>query len=1055
MLKSVYHLSAGRPLQLLLKDNLPNMTIVDLSQQDDVSIHESISQWMQTEKAAGIDTSQELWRTTVHLLPGDRFAFGMCVHHALWDGWSLESFVTELYSTYAQLRERGGVSAYEALPSYNQFIALEQAAIASPKQQSYWMDKLAEANLPWWAGREKSPSANISCDISEATSQRLTALAASLGVQEKSLWCSVYLILLALLDGSDKVAGCIATQGRPEIPGGDKMVGVFLNALPLCVAMKGERWADFIQATDSELRGQHAFRHYPLAEMQRASGLDFSGALFNYTNWHVYYEGVQQEGSEEISHELAHEDGLNDTSGDAQVPLKLGGFSDTNYLLLLDAFKDEKTQRFGVNISIDTMAFDESLRQRIEGYITNIIHQIEFNTNSLIDKSDLLGAEEIKQLLANSNDKAQSYPVDKCIHELFELQVEKNPDATALVYENEQLSYDELNRRSNQLAHYLISQGVGPEVRVGICVDRSIEMLVGILGILKSGGAYVPIDPNYPIERIAFQLEDSGAEIVLSQSNLATQLSAVCSANNLPLIWLDRECDACGNNNILSDQPVTNIDKEQIKLTPASLAYVIYTSGSTGTPKGVLIEHCNITRLFYATASDFNFGQNDVWTLFHSYAFDFSVWEIWGALSYGGSLVIVPSDVTRSPVDFYKLLVSEGVTILNQTPTMFNQLISVDANKQEALSLRTVIFGGEALELQHLKPWFELHDDEEIQLVNMYGITETTVHVTYRRLYQADLKATSGSIIGKPLADLELYLLDNGLSLVPSGVSAEIFVGGAGVARGYLNREDLTNSRFIDNPFKSGERLYRTGDLGRYLPNGDLEYMGRIDNQVKIRGFRIELGEIEGILQQHSQVKDVVVLAKEDEPGNKRLVAYIVKKQNKDHLDSVGTESGEFVDSTVLTSELRISAQTKLPAYMVPSAIVLLDAMPLTSNGKADHKALLIHELSGQQCEYIAPTNEIEQKLCQHWPTLFKVERVGIHDNFWTLGGHSLLAIRLSNFIQQEFDVELSMKSMFENQNIEEFADLIVMEKEFDYMKLKESEFLSTESDENIEEGSF
>ena len=1055
MLKSVYHLSAGRPLQLLLKDNLPNMTIVDLSQQDDVSIHESISQWMQTEKAAGIDTSQELWRTTVHLLPGDRFAFGMCVHHALWDGWSLESFVTELYSTYAQLRERGGVSAYEALPSYNQFIALEQAAIASPKQQSYWMDKLAEANLPWWAGREKSPSANISCDISEATSQRLTALAASLGVQEKSLWCSVYLILLALLDGSDKVAGCIATQGRPEIPGGDKMVGVFLNALPLCVAMKGERWADFIQATDSELRGQHAFRHYPLAEMQRASGLDFSGALFNYTNWHVYYEGVQQEGSEEISHELAHEDGLNDTSGDAQVPLKLGGFSDTNYLLLLDAFKDEKTQRFGVNISIDTMAFDESLRQRIEGYVTNIIHQIEFNTNSLIDKSDLLGAEEIKQLLANSNDKAQSYPVDKCIHELFELQVEKNPDATALVYENEQLSYDELNRRSNQLAHYLISQGVGPDVRVGICVERSIEMLVGILGILKSGGAYVPIDPNYPIERIAFQLEDSGAEIVLSQSNLATQLSAVCSANNLPLIWLDRECDACGNNNILSDQPVTNIDKEQIKLTPASLAYVIYTSGSTGTPKGVLIEHCNITRLFYATASDFNFGQNDVWTLFHSYAFDFSVWEIWGALSYGGSLVIVPSDVTRSPVDFYKLLVSEGVTILNQTPTMFNQLISVDANKQEALSLRTVIFGGEALELQHLKPWFELHDDEEIQLVNMYGITETTVHVTYRRLYQADLKATSGSIIGKPLADLELYLLDNGLSLVPSGVSAEIFVGGAGVARGYLNREDLTNSRFIDNPFKSGERLYRTGDLGRYLPNGDLEYMGRIDNQVKIRGFRIELGEIEGILQQHSQVKDVVVLAKEDEPGNKRLVAYIVKKQNKDHLDSVGTESGEFVDSTVLTSELRISAQTKLPAYMVPSAIVLLDAMPLTSNGKADHKALLIHELSGQQCEYIAPTNEIEQKLCQHWQTLFKVERVGIHDNFWTLGGHSLLAIRLSNFIQQEFDVELSMKSMFENQNIEEFADLIVMEKEFDYMKLKESEFLSTESDENIEEGSF
>ncbi len=469
---------------------------------------------------------------------------------------------------------------------------------------------------------------------------------------------------------------------------------------------------------------------------------------------------------------------------------------------------------------------------------------------------------EQQQLLIEWNNTHADYPSDKCIHQLFEEQVKRTPNAVAVVFDNQQLTYYELNCRANQLAHYLHSLGVKPDTLVGLCVERSLAAIVGVLGILKAGSAYVPIDPEYPTERLRFMLEDAQVKVLLTQQQLVESIPQ----HQAHLVCLDSDWEKIAQECELNSENTA---------APDNLAYVIYTSGSTGKPKGVLVNHSNVVRLFAATNAWYNFNSQDVWTLFHSYAFDFSVWEIWGALLYGGRLVVVPYLVTRSPESFYELLCQEKVTVLNQTPSAFRQLIQAEQAISYAgrnaiatagdLNLRLVIFGGEALELKSLQPWFERHGDQMPQLVNMYGITETTVHVTYRPLGKTDLYGTA-SVIGRPIPDLEVYVLDEYFQPVPIGVPGEMYVGGAGVAHGYLNRPELTEQRFISHPFSNNlqERLYKTGDLARYLPSGELEYLGRIDNQVKIRGFRIELGEIEALMSQHPAIWACGVVRSED-----------------------------------------------------------------------------------------------------------------------------------------------------------------------------------------------
>jgi amino acid adenylation domain-containing protein len=535
-------------------------------------------------------------------------------------------------------------------------------------------------------------------------------------------------------------------------------------------------------------------------------------------------------------------------------------------------------------------------------------------------------------------------------------------------------------------------------------------MIVGILGILKAGGAYVPLDPEYPQERLNFMLEDSQVKVLVTQAKLVESIPQ----HQAQLICLDTDWEKIAQN-------ITSNPESGVK--PDNLTYIIYTSGSTGKPKGVLVNHANVVRLFAATDSWYHFNSQDVWTLFHSYAFDFSVWEMWGALLYGGRLVIVPYLVTRSPELFYELLCQEKVTILNQTPTAFRQLIQAEESLKgdispllkevrgdrssptdNDLSLRLIIFGGESLEINSLQPWFDRHGDQLPQLVNMYGITETTVHVTYRPLSMADVNSTA-SVIGRPLPDLQVYLLDQYLQPVPVGVPGEMYVGGAGVAKGYLNRPELTTERFISSPFEHSNKLYKTGDLARYWPNGELEYLGRIDNQVKIRGFRIELGEIEALLASHPQIWETVVLVWDDTAGDKRLVAYIVPQP----------------EITIIIDEIRQFLKAKLPDYMVPNAFVILEALPLTTNGKIDRRALPPPNLDISD-KYVAPSTPIEEILVNIWSEVLKVEKVGINDNFFELGGHSLLATQLVAQIRDRLKIELPLRQLFNTATLAELA---------------------------------
>ncbi|RFP60289.1 amino acid adenylation domain-containing protein, partial [Luteimonas weifangensis] len=568
---------------------------------------------------------------------------------------------------------------------------------------------------------------------------------------------------------------------------------------------------------------------------------------------------------------------------------------------------------------------------------------------------------------------------EHCVPQRIERHAAGTPDAIAVTCEGASLSYRELNQRANQVAHRLRALGVGPETLVAIGLERSLEMVVGLLGILKAGGAYLPLDAAYPRERLQFMFEDARPAVVLTSSQQRDALPAYDG----PTLLLDAGWAEFAAQPVHDPEPLAQ---------PEHLAYVIYTSGSTGQPKGCQVTHANLARLFTATADWFDFGPADVWTFFHSHAFDFSVWEIWGALVHGGRVVVVPYLVSRSPELLHALLLRECVTVLNQTPTAFRGLIHADlaaGTDPAALSLRYVIFGGEALELQMLRPWFERHGDRQPQLINMYGITETTVHVTYRPIVRADLERNAGSVIGRPIPDLRVFVLDPDRVPVAVGEVGEIHVGGAGVCRGYLNRPELNAERFLDWQAPDGERLrlYKSGDLARALDDGDLEHLGRIDHQVKIRGFRIETGEIESVLVRHPAVRACAVIARADGPGGEAwLVAYVVP-------------DGEPATHAALRAHLAAA----LPDYMLPGAFVDLQALPLTENGKLDRRALPapVRERPQLAGAYEPPVGALEQSLCTLFAGLLGIDRVGRHDNFFELGGDSLLAVRLMEQLRQ------------------------------------------------------
>ena len=814
-------------------------------------------------------------------------------------------------------------------------------------------------------------------DLEANLNQRIRACAKLIGVSAASIFHLAWAQVLSLISAKETVVFGTVLFGRTQnVADADRMLGMFINTLPVRFDVNAITVTTGVRKMHQLLADLMRHEHASLSLAQRCSAVPppapLFSALLNYRHSTAAVNDVS-----ETTASLWKSMGIEVLNEDER----------TNYPLTLSI--DDYGTAFGLTMQVQSPIEPQRIMRYMQTALTGLVDALTANPQKAVCTINVLPESEQEQLLVEWNRIKTDCLQDQCIHELFEQQVRKNSNAIAVVFEDRQLTYSELNAHANQIAHSLRAKGICSEVLVGLFLPRSVEMIIGILGVLKAGGAYLPIDPSYPQERIAFMIDDAKPQVIVTQSEFMELLPDAPEKLSL-------------DHNLAAETDY--FDSNPISTAAANnLAYVIYTSGSTGRPKGVMVTHHNVRRLFAITEQEYHFNNEDVWTLFHSYAFDFSVWEIWGALLYGGRLIVVPDRIKHSPEAFHQLLQQQGVTVLNQTPTSFYQLDHVDkyALMQIPLALRLIIFGGEALELGKLQKWFERHGDIKPQLVNMYGITETTVHVTRAPLSQVDAENSGCSTIGHPISDLQAFILDQQHNPVPVGVAGELYIGGAGLARGYLNRADLTADRFIPHPFSSrdGQRLYRTGDLACYRDGGDIEYLGRIDQQVKIRGFRIELGEIENLLSQHPWVRESAVVARENAEGEKRLIAYIASD-----------EAGEL-DTRI--DSLRTYLQKCLPDYMVPAAFVFLDTLPLTANGKVNHKALPEPDICNQMAnQYVAPRNPIEQILCQIWEKVLRLERIGIDDNFFTLGGDSIRGIQVVGLAKEQ-GITLPMDQLY------------------------------------------
>jgi amino acid adenylation domain-containing protein len=860
--------------------------------------------------------------------------FLLTVHHAVADEWSVAVLLREVGAIYSGSRQ------LPELPI--------QVADHAVWQREWLRGEALEARLAWWKERLAGapPVIDLPLDRPRTVARSFRGgrvpLAIPVGglrrlARERS--ASLFMVLLAGFEawlsrhgaGEDLVAG-VPVANRSH-PGTEALIGFFVNTLPLRGDLAGDpAFGELVGRAREAALGALARQDLPFERLVRELRPERSLAYAPLFQVMLAVHNVPAPALELPGLSLR---GLEAEAGTAKFDL------------VLELSEDG---RGALEYAADL--FDRSTVERLAGHLQVLLEAAD--PDLPLSALPVLTAVERLQLVEWS--RAASCPV-ACLHHLFEARVRERPEAIAVG----DLTYAELDRQANRLARRLRRLGVGPESRVALRHERAPGLIAGILGILKAGGAYVPVDPAWPEERARFILEDAGVSITVDE-----ELLAACRESEEPL-----------------DVPVS----------PGNLAYVIYTSGSTGRPKGTLVTHANVSRLLSATQGWFGFGPDDVWTLFHSVAFDFSVWEIWGALAYGGRLVIVPADTARSPEELRVLLA--GVTVLNQTPSAFRQLAFSPPE-----SLRWVIFGGEALDVASTAGWLD-----GPRLVNMYGITETTVHVTFRPLSRQDLETPWRSPIGVPIPDLAVHVLDRHGSPVPIGVPGEICVGGAGLARGYLGRPDLTAERFVPSP--EGERLYRSGDLARRLPSGELEYLGRSDQQVKLRGFRIEPAEIEAALIGIPGVREAAVILRDDLPSGPGLVAYVVG----------GASTGELLSSL----------RKRLPDHMVPGHFVSLRALPLTANGKLDRRALPAPEGTRPELAraYAAPRTALERVLAGAWEEALGVDRVGVEDGFFDLGGHSLLATQMISWVRETFEVEVPLRELFERPTVAALAEAL------------------------------
>ena len=920
--------------------------------------------------------SGPLLRARLLRLAPDDHVLLLTLHHIAADAWSMRLLVDETLAVYQG-------AALPALPvqfaDYAEWQRDWLAAGEEQRQLAFWSAQLGDAgiviDLPTDRPRPAEQShrgAQHGIVLPAALARRLAGLALERHATPHMVLLAGFFGLLQHWTGQSdlRIGVPVANRGRPEI---EPLIGFFVNTQVVRAQVDGRQgFAALLDQVRAASLAAQSHQDLPFERLVEA--LHPERSLAHNPLFQVMFS------HEPLDRALPRPAGL--TVEELSLPAVATQFD-------LSLTTDERDDgSIGCTFTYATDLFEAASIAHLGTQLLRLLTAAVAAPETPLERLPLLDAAERERLVRIGTGRALDPGAARCLHELFEAQARLRPDAIAVSLGETTLTYGELNARANRLAHRLRRLGVGPDWLVGLAVERSLEMVLGILGILKAGGAYLPLDPAAPRERIAYMLRDSRVTLLLTQQRLLGALPE----DEVRRWCLDRDWSE------VADHPA---DDPRIALTPDQLAYCIYTSGSTGTPKGALLTHRNVERLLRTTQADFAFAAEDVWTLFHSFAFDFSVWEIFGALCHGGRLVVVPHEVTRSPEDFHTLLLRERVTVLNQTPSAFQQLARVALERGDDLPLRCVVFGGEALEIRSLRPWFDRFGDEAPVLVNMYGITETTVHVSYRPLRRADAEA-GGSPIGGALGDLSWHVLDGNLEPAPMGMPGEIHVAGAGLARGYHGRPALTAERFVPSAFGApGERLYRTGDLARRLVDGSLDYRGRADQQVKIRGFRIEPGEIEARLREHPDVEEAVVVAR-DGPLGKRLVGYVV-----------ATAAGG------LAERLKAHLRTHLPEHMVPSALVALERLPLTVNGKLDRAALPEPEI--EAAGFVAPAGEIETRLAAIWCEVLELPRVGASDNFFDLGGDSIVSIQVVSRARAA-GLALSPRHLFQHQTVRELA---------------------------------
>ncbi|MGQ4807004.1 Linear gramicidin synthase subunit D [Candidatus Entotheonellaceae bacterium PAL068K] len=952
--------------------------------------------FLQTDRLRGFALNQApLMRCALIQLADDCHRCIWSSHHLISDGWSAPIIFQEVFAFYEALRQGKTITLKPPRP-YRDYIAwLQQHDMKAAR--TFWRQRLAGLDAPTPLAVERLQQTPESADVcapdqrdtyqeqevslASETTARLQALAGQQRLTQNILLQGAWAVLLSRYSGETEVVFGVTVSGRPvELPGVESMVGMFISTVPMRLQVSPEAallpWLQHLMARQI---AHQPYVYTPLVEIQACSQVPAGTPLFD--SIFVYENYPIDRSLQELRHSHVH---IHHFQALVQ----------TNYPLAVIAMPGSE---LGLKMAYDTRRFDHPTIARMLGHYNALLQGIITNPTRKLSELPLLTAAERQQILVEWNDTDAAYPRDKCLHQLFEAQVSRTPEAVAVVYEDQSLTYRGLDARANQLAHYLQGWGIGPETLVGVYMQRCLEMVVGLIGILKAGGAYVPLDPGYPQDRLAFMIEDARVTVLLTQASLREQQPPHAAQ----VICLDTDWVTIAR--MPSQAPASAV-------TSTNLAYVIYTSGSTGKPKGVMTTHGGICNRLLWMQDEYQLTSEDRVLQKTPCSFDVSVWEFFWPLVVGARLVVAQPQGEKDPEYLVNVITSQNITTVHFVPPMLHVFLAAEEVKT-CSSLRRVICSGEALALDLQKRFFSRLKAE---LHNLYGPTEAAIDVTHWAC-QPD-SPWSIVPIGRPVANTQIYLLNQRLQPVPIGVPGELYIGGVQVARGYYDRPELSPHNFIANPFGQG-RLYKTGDLARYLPDGAIEFLGRIDNQVKLRGFRIELGEIEAVLAASERVRETVVVVREDQPGDKRLVAYVVLEDGQSDQASTAPESW--------MAALRTSLTPSLPDYMMPAAFVCLESLPLMPNGKVDRRALPAPDRSalGLETHFVPPRTEMEETITSIWRDVLGLERVGIHDNFFALGGHSLLAMRIISRIREACAIELQLRTLFASPTVAGVAE--------------------------------